>query len=341
MTRGLGMAEADGELPRPKPKARRKAIDSPDPVEIAMRKAADELGQGPAHLLLQAHERLAGAQLQLARNELFRGRFRAARDISFAVLAVALVAAIAWAVAAAASSRAVVIEAFSVPPELARRGLTGEVVAQRFLDRLGEMQSKSNSVRAPASFADAWSGNLEVEIPSTGVSLDDISRALRGWLSNDTRVTGEVLVEANNLRVAARASGKAPAEATGPAEALDATLQQAAEQFFAQQQPYLYAIYLQNEGRTDEALAVTRSLALTGPPGERAGVSIPGASACSAWVSLMKVQLACVMASDTSICHRSSSISCPTSFSEGGKGTSRLCCQSSSAPIEKALPASG
>jgi tetratricopeptide (TPR) repeat protein len=143
-------------------------------------------------------------------------------------------------------------------------------VAQRFLDRLGEMQSKSNSVRAPASFADAWSGNLKVEIPSTGVSLDDISRALRGWLSNDTRVTGEVLVEANNLRVAARASGKAPAEATGPAEALDATLQQAAEQFFGQQQPYLYAIYLQNEGRTDEALAVTRSLALTGPPGERA-----------------------------------------------------------------------
>ena len=265
------MADGDAETP-PRRRTTRKVpvISTSDPVDLAMNSAGDEAGQGTARRLLEAHERLATAQLQLARNELFRGRIRAARDISLAALAVAVVVAICWAVAAAASSRAVVVEAFSVPPELARRGLTGEVMAQRFLDHLSEIQRKSNSVRAPASFADAWSGNLKVEIPSTGVSLSDISRSLRAWLSNDTRVTGELLVEANGLRVAARASGKPPAEAVGTIDEHQATLEKAAEQFFAQQQPYLFAIYLQNEGRTDEALTVTKALALSGPPGERA-----------------------------------------------------------------------
>ena len=259
---------ADAEPPK---RARRRRLPATaDPLDMAMAEAARGEGSATARRLLEAHERLASAQLQLAHNELLRNRMRMARDLGLAVLVLGLVAALAWAVMSAAASRAIVVEAFSVPPELARRGLTGQVVAQRFLDHLGDIQRKSNSIRAPASFAESWGGNLKVEIPTTGVSLDDASKALRGWLSDDTRVTGEIVTQGNELRISARTQGDAPAEAAGPAAAFDAVLRRTAEEVFGRQQPYLYAIYLQNEGRGDESLAITKEIALHGPPDERA-----------------------------------------------------------------------
>ena len=74
------MADGDAGTP-PRRRTMRKAalISTTDPVELAMKSAGDEAGQGTARRLLDAHERLATAQLQLARNELFRGRIRAKR----------------------------------------------------------------------------------------------------------------------------------------------------------------------------------------------------------------------------------------------------------------------
>lgn len=216
------------------------------------------------------HERLAGAQLQLTRNELFRGRFRAARDISFALLVIGLLVAIAIALASAAASRAIVVQPFSVPPELARRGLTGEVVAQRFLDQLLHVQGNADSIRAPASFADSWSGDLAVQIPSTGVSLGEAHRMLRRWLGNETYIVGEVLVQGDRLRIAARAAGSPPAEAGGTVDDFDAVLRRTAEGVFAQQQPYLFAIYVADQGRRDLEVQILTNLSRTGPPGERA-----------------------------------------------------------------------
>ena len=241
--------------------------DSNDPIEIAM----DRANGGAAERLLASHDRLTLAQLELARNELFRGRFHAARDVAFALLAAGLVVAIGLWVARAASSKAIVVEAFSVPPELAQRGLTGEVVAQRFLDQLLYIQAHADSVRAPASFANAWSGDLKVQIPTTGISLGEADRSLRRWLGNETIIGGEVIADGGQVRVSARSGGDPPSEAIAPAGAIDAALRHAAEGVFRQQQPYLYIVYLQDQStRAEEAHQDMMRLARDGPPAEHA-----------------------------------------------------------------------
>ena len=270
------MAEADNSIPptRPVRKGRRgsaaRLLDTADPIEIAMGRVAASDDPDPARALLEEHRLLVGAQRGLARHELFRSRFRTVRDACIAFLFIALVGLLGIAVVGASRSKAIVVQVFNVPPSLAARGLTGEVVAQRFLDQLADIQRRADSVRAPASFGNAWSGDLKVQIPSTGVSLDDASRLLRRWLGDETHVSGEVIVDGGVLKVSTRSGSHPVAEASGSWSELDETLEKVAEAYFGQQQPYLYAIYLADIGRDAESMAVAVRLAGSGPRAERA-----------------------------------------------------------------------
>ena len=85
----------------------------------------------------------------------------------------------------AAHADGLVIDAFSVPPELAQHGITGEVVASRMLDRLTDLQSRTISVRAAQSFDNNWGNDIKVEIPETGVSFGEVYRYLKGSLGHD------------------------------------------------------------------------------------------------------------------------------------------------------------
>lgn len=267
----MAMADRPARTPR-KPRAAPPSSlpATPDPVEIAMGRVAASDDSDPARALLEAHRLLVGAQRGLARHELFRSRFRTIRDACIALLFVGVLGLLAIAVVSASRSKAIVVQPFSVPPELAERGLTGEVVAQRFLDRLADIQRKADSVRTPASFANSWSGDLKVQIPTTGLSLDDASRLLRRSLGDETHVSGEVIADGATVRVVARSGLLPPAEASGATEDLDAMLLRVAEAFFGSQQPYLHAIYLSNEGRDGESLALAWQLARSGPAIERA-----------------------------------------------------------------------
>src|SRR5665213_437255 len=72
--------------------------------------------------------------------------------VATAVVGVAVAALLGAAVWDAAHDDGLVIEAFSVPPDLAARGLTGQVVAGELLGNLAELQTKSQSVRAASSY---------------------------------------------------------------------------------------------------------------------------------------------------------------------------------------------
>ena len=65
--------------------------------------------------------------------------------LATAVVGVAAAGAVAWLLWDASNSNGLLIEPFSVPPDLATRGLTGEVVAARVLDRLSQMQAQTNT----------------------------------------------------------------------------------------------------------------------------------------------------------------------------------------------------
>jgi tetratricopeptide (TPR) repeat protein len=142
----------------------------------------------------------------------------------------------------AAHSRGLLIEPFSVPPDMASRGLTGEVVAAQLLDRLAIMGS-SESSRSTQSYANNWGNDIKVEIPETGVSISELERFLRGWLGHDTRISGEVYHTAMGIAVTTRASTNG-VTFTGAENDLDALIQKSAEHVFEITQPYRYANYL-------------------------------------------------------------------------------------------------
>jgi hypothetical protein len=97
-----------------------------------------------------------------------------------------------------------VVEAFSVPPDLSKDGLTGEVVATRFLDKLQAMQTATTSERPADSYQYNWGSDIKVEIPETGLSLREFSKLLRDRFGHANHITGEVIRTATGIAVTAR-----------------------------------------------------------------------------------------------------------------------------------------
>ena len=162
--------------------------------------------------------------------------------VATAVVGIAVAAGLGLMVWDAAHSRGLLIEPFSVPPDMASRGLTGEVVAAQLLDKLAILGT-SESSRSTQSYANNWGNDIKVEIPETGVSISELERFLRGWLGHDTRISGEVYHTASGIAVTARA-GANGATFTGAESDLDALVQKSAEHVFESTQPYRYANYL-------------------------------------------------------------------------------------------------
>jgi tetratricopeptide (TPR) repeat protein len=169
----------------------------------------------------------------------------------------------------AAHDNGLVIEAFSVPPDFAARGLNGDVVASQLLDKISRMQVQANSIRPAGSFRSNWGDDIKVEIPDTGISIGELNRYLRHWFGHETHITGEIFRTASTISVTARAAD-AGTTFTGKDGDLDGLLQKAAESIYAQTQPYRYAAYLNSMGRNAEAMDVLQRLAATAAPAERA-----------------------------------------------------------------------
>ena len=199
----------------------------------------------------------------------FSDRIKAGLQVMTGLVGLFIVIAIAAMAWQAHDDHGVSIEAFSVPPDLAQRGLPGQVVASELLDRLSELQSKTVTRRPAASYADDWGRDIKVEIPETGVSIGELNRYLRDWLGGETRITGEVVRTPAGLAVTARAGAAAGRRFEGPEADLDKLIGLAAESVYAQTQPYRYAVYLASTGRADQALVAYRRLAETGAPEDR------------------------------------------------------------------------
>ncbi|HEY5047600.1 MAG TPA: hypothetical protein VII49_06235 [Rhizomicrobium sp.] len=165
-------------------------------------------------------------------------------EFAVAVIVLAIVAAIGGAVWNAAHDDALVIETFSVPPDMAAKGVTGEVVASKIQDRLFAMQAETNSTRAASSYANNWDNDIKVQVPDTGVSIGEINKYLHEWLGRQTHIKGEIYRTASGIAVTARTGGIASGTFTGSEADLDALFDDAARSVFRSTQPYRYALYL-------------------------------------------------------------------------------------------------
>ena len=189
-------------------------------------------------------------------------------EIAVAVIVTAVAAVLCGAIWSAAHDDGMVIEAFGVPPDLAGRGLTGQIVAGQLQDELARM-SAAPAVRPTDTYRNNWADDIKVEIPDTGVSIGEFNRYLRAWLGHETRISGAVYRTPDGVAVTVR-SGDTPGETfTGGEKELPALMQKAAEHVLAATQPYRYGEYLEYRKRYTEDFAVLRRLVADGPARER------------------------------------------------------------------------
>jgi len=186
--------------------------------------------------------------------------------IAFGLFVVGGLGVMVW---QAYEDHSLVIEAFSVPPDLAKDGLTGEVVAARFLDKLKAMQTATPSDRPADTYQNDWGSDIKVQIPETGLTFGEFEKLLRAKLGHERHVTGEVIRTAAGLAVTARLGDAPPQTFEGPQSDFDGLARQAAEAVYRANQPYRYAEYLDQHGRVAEAFAVVADLAANGPRSER------------------------------------------------------------------------
>ncbi|MGH6889173.1 MAG: hypothetical protein ACREHF_08265 [Rhizomicrobium sp.] len=221
------------------------------------RMQADQLGEDAGLMRWSLRFRHASAVMKFA------------FELAIAFVLAAIAAALATAMWSAAHDNGLVIEAFSVPPDFASRGLTGEAVASRLLDKLTRMQKATNSIRPADTYRNNWGDDIKVEIPDTGISIGELNLYLRQWLGSETHITGEIYRTSSGIAVTARARD-AGVTFAGKESDVDSLLQKAAESVYSETQPYRYAAFLDEQGRDREAIAVLRNLAAESAPAERA-----------------------------------------------------------------------
>ncbi|HUB84531.1 MAG TPA: hypothetical protein VL971_02480 [Rhizomicrobium sp.] len=190
-------------------------------------------------------------------------------ELSAAFIVLVIAVGLGVAIWQAAHADGLVIESFNVPQSMAARGLTGQVIAGKLLDKLTAMQNSTQSTRAASTYANDWTNDIKVEIPDTGVSLGQVVRFLDGWLGHQMHLSGDLYETAEGIALTARIGGDPGQTFTGKASDLDAVVARAAEAVYARAQPYRYTAYLSETGRFEESRAAGLRLAQTGSPIDR------------------------------------------------------------------------
>ncbi len=168
--------------------------------------------------------------------------------VAGAVIVIAL-AALVW---SAAHSQNVVVDAFDAPPDLAQKGETGRVVASDVLDELTKLQAATRTSAGKKSLKNAWTGDITINIPDTGISLGELERTLKDNLGNDLHIGGSLVETADGaLALTVRGDGVLPKTFTGTD--LPKLAQDAAEYVYGEAEPYLYSAFLNEAGRFDDS----------------------------------------------------------------------------------------
>ena len=207
-------------------------------------------------------------QFEHLRLTIWEKRLGVVLRIATTFIGIALACFITAVVWSAAQANGLIIDSFSVPQDLAQRGLTGDVVAGELLSRLSKLQTLTSSIRSPSSFTNNWGDDIKVEIPETGVSIGELNRFLRSWLGHETHFSGAVFHTAIGIAVSVHAGQQASLTTTGIDADLGQLLDKVAESIYQETQPYRYGILLVHNKRFEEANTLFRAMAANGSADE-------------------------------------------------------------------------
>ncbi len=224
-------------------------------LEIQAEHLRDEHALRLNHLAHQSHLLLGQRLGQL---------IRLAFQVVIALVVIAIGLGIAVMLHDTFTSHNVVIDAFDAPAALAARGMTGKVVAGDVLDELTRLQSATFGGPAEGfkrSLSNAWSNQVTVEVPETGISLEELSQVLQARFGHDVHIGGALVeTDSGGLALTVRGDGLAAKTFRGDADSLQQLTAQAAQYLYAQSEPALWGGYLGQMGRCPEALAFIRSV---------------------------------------------------------------------------------
>jgi len=147
-----------------------------------------------------------------------------------------------------------VIDSFNAPPSLAADGLNGQVLASGLLDVLTRIQAASRANIEHRNLSNAWTNEIAIDVPETGISIGQLERMIKTRFGHDQHIQGDLVKTPAGLALTVRGTGILPKTFTGESGALDKLLTQAGEYVFGQSQPGLWAAYLSNNDRNEEAI---------------------------------------------------------------------------------------
>lgn len=214
------------------------------------------------HLEEEHALRIAHLRNQLSEERLRRAglRLRLAFQLFLVVIAAVIGAGTLLLLRDAFSSREVVVEPFDAPPALVAQGLTGKVIAAGLLDELRRLQNATRADASKRNLSNAWTGEIKLALPEAGISFDELSRLLRARFGHDLHIEGEVVDTAEGgLAFTVRGDGVPANRFVGKAADLGKLTSDAAEYVYAQSQPVLWAYYLTNHARDEEAVRFSRT----------------------------------------------------------------------------------
>jgi tetratricopeptide (TPR) repeat protein len=191
----------------------------------------------------------------------FNDQMKGAMQIMIVLVGALIVVVIAAAMWNASRAEGMVVESFSVPPQFATAGITGDVVADDLTEKVAAIRdfSVANSLAQAGSVSTDRAQQIKVDIPDTGVSLAEAWRYLRSWLGHERHLDGNVRQLPDGRITLTVSLGSADTFAfTGKPEELDALESQAAERVFAVVDPINHILYLDAKGRIAEMLEAAK-----------------------------------------------------------------------------------
>ncbi len=266
-------------------------------LSLALQKASQdpELSRAASEYLLE-QRRLVQLEIKhfdeehrlaiaAAKRKRYADRIRNTLSTLVALIVLALVVAIGRMTVEAINDHSIVVEGFTVPPDLAARGASSQAVAENLVSRLAAIRSTVNrtSLAQTEEIRADQTSSVKIEIPQTGVSLDELEHFVHRWLGHQILVSGEVLNETGgDISIGLHIAGAEPIEVRGPSADLDRLIQETAERAFSSFDPSNYVIYLWATGRGPEALNAAEH-EVRSPEVQKIGSLQERASAYSLW----------------------------------------------------------
>jgi tetratricopeptide (TPR) repeat protein len=241
------------DIARDKVRRRPRKARQPSPEDAFLAAEGRKLELEMHHLRLSHFDRLLTVALKLV-------------TAAFGLL---VATGLAFMVVAAARADSVVVDAFQTPAALGADGLNGTVLASKLLDRLQMLQAQTQTASAHRGIKDAWSNDIKVEVPETGVSIGELEHYLHAWLGHEIHVGGDLETEGDTVRLTVRGAGFEARTFEGPRKQLAQLVSQAAEYIYGEAEPYLAAAYLEAHGRDAEAVALMQAKYPAASPRDR------------------------------------------------------------------------